>query len=103
MNCECARWARVEGADLFMPGAHHSRCPKFATEKRPRLFYYEEAESAWCPAPEKVENIVEAEWNFSPGDAPIEIQFKRVDMTDKELFELPDSVDAWQPPPKESE
>ena len=91
MKCECQNWTRVEGADLFLPDAHHSRCPKFETEVRGRLFYFEEAEDAWVPAPDKVESIIDADSHFGQAGETFEITFKRVDMTDKELFELPET------------
>lgn len=55
----------------------------------PRLFYWEEAVDAWCPAPDHVESIIGVE-NFSEDNEVIEIQFKRFDMTDEEYNNLPD-------------
>lgn len=60
------------------------------SEKKPRLVYYEEGESCWCPAPEKVENILDATSNFSSDGEVIEISFKRVDMTDEDWANLPE-------------
>lgn len=97
-DCECKNWARVAGHDLFIDDAHHSRCPLFKTQSRPRLFYWEEAVDAWVPAPDRVHNIIDAESHFaSPDDEPFEIRFKRVDLTDKEYAELPDADDTAQP------
>ena len=53
--------------------------------KKPRLFYYEESENCWCPADKlSVDNIISTDSFISDGEI-IEIQFKRVDMTDEEL------------------
>ena len=58
--------------------------------KKPRLFYYEEAESAWCPAEGlTVDNILSTDLFMSDGEV-IEIQFKRVDMTDAEFEKIPE-------------
>ena len=59
--------------------------------KKPRLFYWEEGVGAWTPAPDKVENIIEATSHFSgPEDDPVKIVFRRFDMTDEEFAALPD-------------
>lgn len=60
--------------------------PKDANGKRPRLFYYEEAEGCWCPADGyelAVANIIDTDSFMSDG-AVIAIEFKRQDMTDEE-------------------
>lgn len=58
--------------------------------KRPRLFYYEEAENAWCPAEGlEVDNIIGIDLFLRDSDT-IEIQFKRQDMTDEEFEALPE-------------
>jgi hypothetical protein len=56
--------------------------------KKPRLFYWEEAVDAWCLAPEKVENILDAESHFFRHGDEVEIRFKRMDMTDNEMDAL---------------
>ena len=93
MNCECANWARVEEIDLCMTvDCHHSCCPKFASEVRPRLFYFEEGCDGWVPAPDEVESIIDATSHFAgPDDDVVEIRFKRVDLTDKQYSELPEA------------
>lgn len=58
------------------------------SEKKPRLFYYEEAISALTLAPDLVENIIEAD-QLRDGES-VEITFKRIDMTDEELGALPE-------------
>lgn len=58
--------------------------------KRPRLFYYEEAENAWCPAEGlEVDNIIGIDLFLRDGDG-ISIEFKRQDMTDAEFEALPE-------------
>lgn len=69
---------------------HHPACPLHKTEKHPRLFYYEEAEECWTPAPDDVGCIVSLE-SFMGSDDGIEIDFKRLDMTDEEFYNLPES------------
>lgn len=55
--------------------------------KKSYLFYYEDALDAWCPAPDKVENIV----SIDSGDVgdEIEIKFKIVEMSDAEYEAMP--------------
>lgn len=89
MDCECFGWCRVDPIDLCGTDAHHSRCEKYQTEKRPRLFYWEEAHDAWVPSPDKIENIIDVAFQLEP-DEDMEIRFKRVDLTDKEMEDLPD-------------
>ena len=57
-------------------------------EKKPRLFYWEEAEDCFTPVPDKIENIVDVDM-LDDGETQ-EIQFKRVDMTDDEFNNLPE-------------
>jgi hypothetical protein len=59
-------------------------------DKKPRLFYWEEAVDAWCPADGmNVDNIIGAE-NFMDDGEILEIRFKRIDMTDAEMEALPE-------------
>ena len=67
---------------------HHPQCEKYHTEKFPYLFYYEEAENAWVPAPDSIEGIISVEDQLEMGE-DMEIQFKRVDLTDEEFDKLP--------------
>ena len=82
MNClnYCAR--RESDAT-----SHHPDCPLYKTEKRPRLFYYEEAENCWAPVPENVEEILDVSL-FMHHDDTMEIRFKRYDMTDEEFCNM---------------
>jgi hypothetical protein len=57
--------------------------------KKPRLFYYEDAVDAWIPAPEQIEDILDID-SFSFDEEVIKIRFKRFDMTDHELDNLPE-------------
>lgn len=59
--------------------------------KKPRLFYYEDAEDAWVPIGDNydIESIVSLE-NFSEDGETIEIIFKRTDMTDEEFNNIPE-------------
>ncbi len=58
--------------------------------KKPRLFYYEEAENCWMPAPDMLEMLLDLSM-FGSDEEVIEIQFKRVDMTDEEFSSLPEA------------
>ena len=67
---------------------HHRMCPKYRTEKFPQLFYQEGAVDAWIPAPDRVDEIISVEDQLHDGDT-LEIEFKRFDMTDEEMDNLP--------------
>ncbi len=58
------------------------------SEKKKRLFYYEEAVGAWVPAPEKLDGIVSID-NFMDEEEETEIKFRIFIMTDKEMEDLP--------------
>lgn len=89
MECECVGWARAEAVDLSLAHRHHSRCPKFATEKRPYNFYYDEGIGCWVPISCLIIEEIMSPETIGNGEE-IEIRFKRMDMTDKEVSELPD-------------
>ena len=70
-------------------GVHHNvHCSKYKTEKHSYLFYYEEAESAWIPAPTLMDSLIIVEDQLEEGEK-MEIEFKRVDLTDFEVANLP--------------
>jgi hypothetical protein len=57
--------------------------------KKPRLFYWEEAEDCWCPADGlSIENIVSLD--MLDAEEVQEIRFKRIDMTDAEFEAMPE-------------
>jgi hypothetical protein len=59
--------------------------------KKPRLFYYEEAENAWLPAALAIEdNYGEAELGMLDDGEEKEIRIKRIDMTDAEFEAMSD-------------
>jgi len=87
MACKCINMCGY--GDDSWGKHHHVKCEKYETEKHSYLFYYEDALSAWIPAPDKIENICSAVDNLEP-DEEIEIKFRRVDMTDKQLNDLSD-------------
>lgn len=85
-----------EKIDRLHTLAYKNLAPKYAPPpadangKRPRLFYYEEAENAWCPAEGlEVDNILGIDLFFYDGQK-INIEFKREDMTDAEFEALPE-------------
>ena len=55
--------------------------------KKPRLFYYEEAEHIIAPVPDRVIEIIDCE-SFLADRGEITITFKRIDMTDEEFENL---------------
>lgn len=55
--------------------------------KKPRLFYYEEAENCWAPLPEKFENVIQEPRDWYDGETQ-EIQLKCAFMTDEEFANL---------------
>lgn len=64
--------------------------PADANGKRPRLFYWEEAEDCWCPAETlKVEDIIGVDLFMGDGQTE-EVRFKRMDMTDAEFAAIPE-------------
>jgi hypothetical protein len=76
----------IDGAlRLFVPEHLNTADPA----KKPRLFYYEEAQDAWCPAPDLTENMISTD-NLAEGET-MELRFKRVDMTDAEMQALPEA------------
>lgn len=88
-RCSCALTRYVDELDFvtMRDKRHHPACPLHKTEKHPRLFYYEDAEDCWTPAPDDVNCIVSLDSFMSSGDR-IEIEFKRIDMTDEEFYNL---------------
>ena len=66
-------------------------CDSGDMPKKPRLFYYEEAENAWLPAVLAIEsNYAEAELDGLEDGEEREIRIKRMDMTDDEYEGLPE-------------
>jgi len=76
----------------FEPAAGHCQpsAPPPEQVKKPRLFYWEDAEDCWCPADDlTIDDIITANSFFKDGDVE-EIRFKRIDMTDEEYAALPE-------------
>ena len=66
-------------------------CDSGDMPKKPRLFYYEEAENAWLPAVLAIEeNFAEAELSMLDDGEEREIKIKRIDMTDAEYGAMPE-------------
>lgn len=63
---------------------------KDANGKRPRLFYWEDAEDCWCPAEGLLVNDIIGVDLFSRSGDVEEIRFKREDMTDEEHDAIPE-------------
>lgn len=67
-------------------------CDSGDMPKKPRLFYYEEAEDAWLPASLAIEeNYAEAELSMLEDGEEKAISIKRIDMTDAEFDGMPES------------
>lgn len=59
--------------------------------KKPRLFYYEEAENAWCPAAIAFDPSFEsAELDMLDDGEEKAIRIKRIDMTDADYDAMPE-------------
>ena len=86
-NCKCRLMAGY-GPDSFGKH-HHVNCPNYESEKYPYLFYYEEAVDAWVPVPEKVDGELIVTVDQLDIGEEMEIRFKCVEYTDKEISELP--------------
>jgi hypothetical protein len=56
--------------------------------KKPRLFYYEEDVNAFIPVPASVEGELLIAEDMGDDGEIVEIQFKRIDMTDEEYENL---------------
>lgn len=67
-------------------------CDSGEAPKKPRLFYFEEAENAWFPATLALEdNFAQAELEMLDENEEKEIRIKRQDMTDAEFEALPET------------
>ena len=82
-KCDCM----TTGPD---PEWHRHGCPVRKGVQFPRLFYYEDAVDAWIPAPDDIESIISVEDQLCEHGDTIEIQFKRYDMTDSQIDNLPE-------------
>lgn len=59
--------------------------------KKPRLFYYEEAVEGFIPVEgNEVSGIIDLD-QFNKDGEVIELQFKRIDMTDTEFDNMPEA------------
>lgn len=56
--------------------------------KKPYLWYYEEAENAWIPLPERFSEVIEANQLFDREE--FEIKIRRQDMTQAEFDKIPE-------------
>lgn len=66
-------------------------CDSGDLPKKPRLFYWEEAEDAWCPAQFVFDDsYISAELDMLDDGEVREIKIKRVDMTDAEYEAMPE-------------
>lgn len=67
-------------------------CDSGEMPKKPRLFYYEEAENCWLPASLAIEeNFADAELSMLDNQEVKDIRIKRIDMTDAEYEAMPEA------------
>lgn len=67
-------------------------CDSGEADKKPRLFYYEEAENCWMPAALAIEeNFAEEELSMLDNEEVKDIRIKRIDMTDAEYESMPEA------------
>jgi len=67
---------------------------KVKAKKKPRLFYYDEGAEAFVPSPvdeEEMGKLVDLS-DWEPNEE-FDVLFKRLDLTDEEMDELPDPDD----------
>ena len=84
MHCKCLNMAGI-GRESF--GKHHHKtCDGYATEKYPYLFFYDNSVDDWIIIDE-LDDYVSGARN---GGDSIEVELKHVDLTDKEVDELPE-------------
>ena len=86
MYCECINWdirEQIKAKNAFMLGNHHPDCPKYSTEKFPRLFFKHVETGKLIPAPEKVAHVIDVK--TMTDEAPVAIEFHCVMMTDEEF------------------
>ena len=85
MSCECVNMAGY-GSESF--GAHHHKnCENYATEKYNYLYYYDGGSEAWLPVDSYLETYVFEDCEL--GEV-VEVQIKKIELTDKEVDELPE-------------
>lgn len=82
--CECVKDKEVPAVERG--DYHHKECPKYSTQKIPRLFYWEEGVDAWCPWVEDYD--FSAILDLIDEDEIYEMRFKRLMLTDAEMDEL---------------
>lgn len=75
-------------AKNLSPSYHKLGCPVRKGIKFPRLFYCEEGYDCLTPVPRDIENIVDVQ-SLDVGET-VCIEFKRLDLTDQEIKNLPD-------------
>lgn len=84
MSCECLGSMAGYGPESF--GLHHHKnCTGYEQQKHWVLFYYDEGLDAWT-LPTDLDCMVGESYN---GDE-VEIRFKYIEYTDKEIDEMPE-------------
>lgn len=86
MNCDCKNFVSMLPSDIGQH--HHTKCEKYKTEKFPTLFYYTDALDFWTPAPKLVDDLLSVTDQMTT-DENVEIEFKRIDLTDEEFDNMP--------------
>ena len=86
MPCECLSQMAGIGPESF-GDHHHKNCEHYATEKYSYLYYYDEGSESWLPADPYLETYVFEDCEL--GEV-VEVQLKQVELTDKEVDELPE-------------
>ena len=88
VNAEIEGPVRKDGADVYT--FRKAVGTKGSDEKKPRMFYWEDAEDCWCPVEGlEIENIIGDATMYEDGEVQ-EFRFKRIDMTDAEFNALPE-------------
>ena len=82
-ECNCVNERIIPNENTPVGSKHLIGCPKLKSY----LFYWEEAVSAWVPAPTDLDAIISTD-NLEQGEE-LEIKFKRFDMTEEEYKNIP--------------
>jgi hypothetical protein len=89
-RCICTTLTLADDDDLarIEKKMHHSHCPMYAREEKPRLFYYEQGIDCWTPFHGDIAAVVGPPDNsidMTGRQLSIEIEFRWQYMTDEEF------------------
>lgn len=83
-ECNCKHKVHIPGENMPETSSHLWECPALKCY----WFYYEEGADCWAPWPDDLETVIGG-INDSKSVEPIEVEFKRVFMSQDEFENLP--------------